>query len=167
MLEELENNLDIPKLEYDILKNEINKIDNIIKFGNNLIENELSNSNKILSIKWSDIIHNLKDFNQKNPPNIIIIPCKRDTISTKELIYINDIEYKLQSAGIGIISKDLQHIVSGLYCNEKYYVYDSNNIISYCKWNKGNLNEYIELLNDRYNDYNYKYQLEFVIYIKN
>jgi hypothetical protein len=168
MLEFIENNLStIPKLEYDRLNNEIKKIDNMIKFGNNLIENELSNSNKILSIKWSDIIYNLDDFNQKNPPNIIIIPCKIDTISIKEMIYINDIEYKLQSAGIGINSKDFAHIVSGLYCNDKYYVYDSNNIISYCKWSKANLKEYIDLLNDRYNNYNYNIDFDFAVYIKN
>ena len=165
ILDKLANNFDISKSEYDILQNDINKIDNIIDFGDNLIKNKMFNSNEILSIKWSDIIYNLKEFNQKNPPNIIIIPC--DTVSIKEIIYINDTEYKLQSAGIEILSKNLLHIISGLNCNDKYYVYDSMDIISYCKWSKGNLKEYVDLLNDIYNDYNYNYKIDFAIYIKN
>ena len=165
MIDTIKNNSNISKIEYEKLIHETNIIDDIFKFGDEIITNKMSNSNDFLSMKWSDIIYNLNEFNQKNPPNIIIIPLY--LISVKDIIYINDIEYKLQSAAISIISKDLIHIVSGLYCNEKYYIYDSNNIISYCKWSRGNLNEYIDLLNDIYNDYNYNYKIYYAIYIKN
>jgi hypothetical protein len=126
----------------------------------------MSDLDTLLSIKWSDIIYNLDDFNQKNPPNIIIIPQYFDSMNIKDIIYINDTEYKLQATSIifDIESLNISHCISGLYCNEKYYIYDSNNIISYCKWNNGNLNEYIDLLPY---DKTSKFQIEFAIYIKN
>ena len=169
LLDKINNLSTSENSESEIFVNKSNKIKNLLEYGDDLIENKMSDFDNFLSIKWSDIIYNFKDFNQKNPPNIIIIPLY--LINIKDIIYINDIEYKLQSASICFDIKSLNdtHSISGLYCNEKYYVYDSNNIISYCKWNKSIFNEYIDLLNNFYDNDNYKYnyEIEFAIYIKN
>ena len=37
---------------------------------------------------------------------------------------------------------------SGLVCNDKYYVYDSNNYISYDNWHEGSFNEYKKTVYD-------------------
>ena len=169
LLDKINNLSTSENSESEIFVNKSNKIKNLLEYGDDLIENKMSDFDNFLSIKWSDIIYNFKDFNQKNPPNIIIIPLY--LINIKDIIYINDIEYKLQSASIFFDIKSLNdsHAISGLYCNEKYYVYDSNNIISYCKWNKSIFNEYIDLLNNFYDNDNYKYNyiIDLAIYIKN
>jgi len=167
MYNKIKNNIDnkLSQADYEILINDSDKSKNILDYGDDLI-NKMPDLDSLLSIKWSDIIYNLEDFSQKNPPNIIIISQYLDSMNIKDIIYINDTEYKLQATSIifNIESLNISHCISGLYCNEKYYIYDSNNIISYCKWNKGNLNEYIDLLPY---DKTSKFQIEFAIYIKN
>jgi len=155
-------------LERDKVLDDIHKIDDLFNFTYNLQKNKFSDPNEIISIKLSDIIYNLEQINITNLPNIIIVPLFGKT--TKELIYINDIEYKLQSSAISYHTNfNTRHSVSGLCCNEKYYIYDSEGIISYSKWNNAIYNEYIDMRNDYYNDnsYNYDFYLDFCIYIKN
>jgi hypothetical protein len=155
-------------LERDKVIDDINKINDLFDFTLNLID-KFPDPNKNISIKLSDIIYNLEQINITNLPNIIIVPVIGKC--TKEIIYINDTEYKLQSSVINyrIETTNDFHSVSGLNCNEKYYIYDSNDIISYTKWNNGIYNEYIDMLNDYYNqnNYNYDFYLFFCIYIKN
>ena len=164
ILNKIKSDLNISKSDHEILVNDCNKIKNILDNGDDLI-NKMPDLDSLLSIKWSDIIYNLKEFNQKNPPSIIIMPQHLNSMNIKNIIYINDTEYILQASSIcfNIISLNISHIISGLCCNDKYYIYDSNNIISYCKWNNGNLNEYIELNNNKTSDY----QIDFAIYVKN
>jgi hypothetical protein len=87
-----------------------------------------------------------------------------------QILYVNDTEYKLIAGGIRFEMLEFggAHIVSGLICDDKYYIYDSNNILSYSNWNQGLYNDYIEQLNDIFNvnGYRFDYTNEYIVYIK-
>ena len=82
------------------------------------------------------------------PPKLLIIPTLHTT-KIHQVIYVGETEYKLIAAGILFDMKefDSKHIVAGLLCGTKYYVYDSNNIISYSNWNQSIYNDYINYIN--------------------
>jgi hypothetical protein len=144
-----------------------NKIDDLFYFSYFLSKNKLQDPNENISMRWSDIVYNVDEIVNASPPLFIVLPIFGNI--TREIIYVNDIEYKLHSGIIDFKTNIDHHTVSGLFCNDKYYIYDSNNIISYSKWYQNVYNEYIELINDYYkvNGYSYDFILEFCIYVKN
>ena len=91
MYNNIKNNIDnkLSNADYEIIINNSNKSKKILDYGDDLI-NKISDLDTLLSIKWSDIIYNLEDFNQKNPPNIIIISQYLDSMNIKDIIYINE-----------------------------------------------------------------------------
>ena len=161
--EQLKNTKDKTDQELE----DFNKIDDLFYFSYFLSKNKLPDHNEIISIQWSDIIYNINEIIPNTPPLFIVLPVFGNI--TREIIYINDIEYKLQSSCIYYDSNIQSHVVSGLFCHDKYYIYDSNDIISYSKWYQNIYNEYIELINDYYkiNGYSYNFTMEFCIYVKN
>ena len=40
------------------------------------------------------------------------------------------------------------HAIAGLKCDSKWYIYDSQNYITYCNWPSGNFSEYHKLRKD-------------------
>jgi hypothetical protein len=54
----------------------------------------------------------------------------------KEIITFNNIKYKLCGSIIALNFEKQTHVISGIICNNIYYIYDSNNILLQCDWNK-------------------------------
>ena len=134
-----------------------------------LIVKEMDQLNKQIILNWDELVLPNTKISPSNPPKILIIP----TITTTkihQIIYVGETEYKLIAAGINFYIKEheVSHIISGLFCRSKYYIYDSNNIISYSNWNQEVYNDYIDQLNEIYqvNGYSYEYQNNFIIYIQ-
>ncbi len=177
--------------EYDELKDKFDdstrdqfiKLENSLYSLNNLVNNfdylirKMEEGNDLLTLKWSDITvkndhYNLfTNFNSSNPPKILIIPTIEAQIKNiPGIIYIDDAEYKLNAMSIVFYFKELNsdHVVSGLICGSKYYIYDSNGILTYDSWNKSVYNNYIDALNDFYkvNGFAYEYAQSFLLYIK-
>jgi hypothetical protein len=56
----------------------------------------------------------------------------------------------LIACAIRISSKDLNHLVCGYKCDEKYYIYDSNSITVECNWNNRDFENYTQIYNKLY-----------------
>jgi len=154
--------------EFDKLGKQINMYDDL-DYKSYLIVKEMDQLNKQIILNWDELILPNTKISPSNPPKILIIP----TITTTkihQIIYVGETEYKLIAAGINFYIKEheVSHIISGLFCRSKYYIYDSNNIISYSNWNQEVYNDYIDQLNEIYqvNGYSYEYQNNFIIYIQ-
>jgi hypothetical protein len=99
-----------------------------------------------LAIRKEKIAKNLLNFTnydiEKNiviigNPKIIVIECKK--MSIKTTLNFNGKLYKLCSGGISI---NIEHSIVGIVCNDKYYIFDSNNIISEANWYTGDISNY-------------------------
>lgn len=167
--DEIRSNLTDDKLEkLDQLEKQINKINGLNEKTQSIIR-QMDETNKQICLSWDEITFNETKIFPENPPKLLIIP----TIKCKQIhqvIYIGETEYKLIAGGINfkILEFNSYHIVAGLICGNKYYIYDSNNILSYTNWNQGIYNDYIEQLNEFYgvNGYSVEYTNQYVIYIK-
>jgi len=133
------------------------------------IVTQMAETNTQISLNWKEITFSDTKLSPGDPPKLLIIP----TVNTRQIhqvIYIGDTEYKLIAGGIdfNVIEANASHIVAGLICEDKYYIYDSNNILSYSNWNQGIYNDYIDQLNDYYevNGYRFEYTNQYVVYIK-
>ena len=62
-------------------------------------------------------------------------------------IIIENKKYFLESASI-ILENHQTHAIAGLKCDSKWYIYDSQNYITYCNWPSGNFSEYHKLRKD-------------------
>lgn len=177
--QEIEKNInDTNREEFFKLEKIINDVKLLDEKSSNLVKN-MNEDNLISSVNWFDVIFPEIPISENDPPKIIIIPtlykqAYRIYLSKKlhQIIYIGGIEYKLISAGICFNVEtnngNLSHVVTGLLCKSKYYIYDSNNLISYSDWNRAIYNDYIEQLGDFYqvNSYRIEYKLDYAIYIR-
>ena len=166
---ELKSNLTDKSLEkLKKLELFINTIDKLHDYTCSIVS-QMNETNKQISLKLNDIIFTNTQVSPSELPKLLIIPT---VLTTKihQIIYIDDAEYKLIAGGIkfNMLEPNSTHIVSGLICDDKYYIYDSNNILSFSNWNQGLYNDYIEQLNDYYgvNGYRFNYINEYIIYIK-
>ena len=82
------------------------------------------------------------EFSLTPKDSIIFIENDKLIHTAEPTIQINGNTYKL----LGSILSNDNHAICGLICDNKYYVYDSNNIIAYTDWHKGNLSGYYEKL---------------------
>jgi hypothetical protein len=126
---------------------------------------------KLITLKWSDLKLKSESINSSNPPKILIVPTFNQLIKNiPEIIYIEDTEYKLNAMTLKFHLSEINigHVVSGLVCGSKYYIYDSNGILTYDSWNKSVYNNYIDALNEFYNvnGFSYDYKQGFLLYIK-
>lgn len=130
---------------------------------------QMEHTDKQIIIKWDEIIFPDTKISLSDPPKLFVFPTL-PTTKIHQIIYVGETEYKLVAGGINFNVKEsnTSHIVSGLMCGSKYYIYDSNDLISYTNWNQGIFNDYIEQLNDFYkvNGYSYDFQNVFVIYMR-
>jgi hypothetical protein len=175
--ETLKNTFDETSKEYFIeLENKRDDLFNLRENTYSIIR-KIIDSDKLITLKWSDLrlkfdyLNLFKNLNPSNPPKILIVPTFDVLIKNiPEIIYIEDTEYKLNAMSIRFYSDETQffHLVSGLVCGSKYYIYDSNNILTYDSWNKNVYNNYIDALNDFYNvnGFAYEYRQSFLLYIR-
>lgn len=174
----LKNNLDDSnQQEYFELDEIVNKIINLHDKTNEIVK-KMNETDDIITINWKDITFPNSKISENNPPKMIMIPTEyKDStgfyLSKKihQIIYIGDTEYKLITSGINFVAETsentLSHIVAGLICKSRYYIYDSNNLISYSDWNQSVYNDYIEKLGELYkvNSYRIEYKFCYAIYI--
>jgi hypothetical protein len=136
-------------------------------------ENKLKDIKNLVNRKIND-----------NPQPIILITNTNSFIENVKYavdeIIINGYKYKLEVSLIGLenkISKNKKklnencnkiknirqedinnsggHAICGISCNNKKYVYDSNNFISDDNWNKGNIDKYYNILIENCANYYY------------
>jgi hypothetical protein len=108
--------------------------------------------NKLKQSDKEEFICDISDvnFNTGSIPKILLIT-KVTKIEFKKIPTIINItidptttkKYILHAATIII---DDKHAIAGLKCNDKYYIYDSNNFITYDDWYLNNSQQYIQVL---------------------
>jgi len=76
--------------------------------------------------------------------------------------------YVLRAAALAYLYKRKKggHAVAGLFCDDEYYVFDSNNILLRMDWTRPNHSEYIKILNKEHDDELFYSQAEYAIYVK-
>jgi hypothetical protein len=125
-------NMNMNKIKIKILINQISKYDIKILKMKKIID---INEDKCKNINLKKfIINNNEMFSNYAPNNILIFAGEFNDVE-ENIIFANT-KYKLCSATIGIKTKE-NHIISGIICDEKYFVYDSNNILVETNWNLG------------------------------
>ena len=139
----------------------------MIKYGNS---GHAGLKNIVLSILFKeniDYIFNKNILYYNNQP--IIIYDYNPKRSITESIKIRDNKYNLEAGIIGLYSPNNNkgHSVAGLKCDDKYYIYDSNNYIVYNEWYRDHAKT-IDYINKYYNNYyNYNYKgIYYTIYVK-
>lgn len=111
-------------------------------------------------------LQNLKTLQQskQNIDFIVLLKCPQSKSGSS--IFIDDDVYVLESGIIGIQNKESTegHVVTGLKCDDLWYIYDSNNNIYECKWFLDDCNKF---LNQQYNTLQYSFPYyPVLIYIK-
>jgi hypothetical protein len=68
-------------------------------------------------------------------------------------------EYKLVGANIGldVKGKSVGHIVTGLSCEDTWYIFDSNSIINFDNWHEGDFSNYLNGLDLKTKNYQFSY----------
>ncbi len=61
------------------------------------------------------------------------------SLNAYAIIIFNNQRYKCTSSVLSLVGAS--HAIAGLECNNRYYVYDSNNYITYTNWTKWNLQD--------------------------
>lgn len=100
--------------------------------------NNINNEIKNVTIK-NYILDKNKIFKEYSTNKILIFSGDFDK-NIKDNILFNDKKYKLCASIIQLNFGNQTHVVSGIICNKIYYIYDSNNILLQCDWNKGGEN---------------------------
>jgi hypothetical protein len=104
--------------------------------------------NELITEKWRSYKVNNKDVF----PFTIVLHSKALYRGQKinKLITINGMAYALQSCAIGITNNSTYqhgyHAVAGFICNDKEYIYDSNNGTISTNWTKGDITNYVKYL---------------------
>ena len=79
----------------------------------------------------------------KNVDFIVLLNCPQN--KSGSCIFVDDTVYILESGLIGVQTLFKSgHVVTGLKCDDMWYIYDSNNIIFECKWFLNNCNTYLK-----------------------
>ena len=91
------------------------------------IENRLKNLNNG-TLSWNDVLYD-KDVDNKISPSILLIDYAIFDGNPKPSteITVSGIRYTLEASNIDVNKK---HAITGLKCEDKYYIYDSNNFIT-------------------------------------
>ena len=79
-----------------------------------------------------------KDINGMENEALILITFNiKECIKLRKHITIKENKYILEAASITLDNKTGSHAIAGLKCKGRWYVYDSNNKITYCNWQDG------------------------------
>jgi hypothetical protein len=91
-------------------------------------------------------------------PLVIVLYLDSEVISLRTKMVLNKTSYSLESGVMYILNldEDEGHAVSLLRCQDRWYIYDSNNILVECDWYKGDIASYkkeIKKLNVEYKNF--------------
>jgi hypothetical protein len=138
------------KDNFQKVKDEFQKVDDTFKkLKKHIIGEDLSEKKFVMT----NINHNI----------FIININTLKSLKAVKSIKINGKIYKLEACTLSNVS----HSIAGLHCDDKYYIYDSNNYISYDDWPNGIITNYLGLLKN--NNVKYKdkpFILDTLIYVK-
>lgn len=107
--------------------------------------NELEEKIKTIQELWKNVDDECKKYDIDNnselknfDANKILVFSGSFDKNIRQNIIFNGKQYKLCASIIQAkFSGGETHVVSGIVCNDKYYVYDSNNVFLKCDWYKG------------------------------
>lgn len=109
----------------------------LIVENNKLIEeNKKGKETGIITQSTNNFVMNI--IRVKLYPKILVFS---ENIFKNNNIKIDEYNYKLCSSSISLNGYD--HAIAGIICNDKSYIYDSNNIIVESNWPKEDISEYI------------------------
>ena len=120
--------------------NEYN-IDYLTTNYNNESKQFVEKKGSLNKLSFSDKLVNkliINSVRKKKYPQILVIK----TNILENILKIDSHTYSLCSSTIAF--ENIKHIVSGIICDNKSYIYDSNNIIVQDDWINGNFNNYIQ-----------------------
>jgi hypothetical protein len=104
-----------------------------------LYEDKKSKNLQNLGVKWTELTV---------LPLILVILLSSNFVELRKSFILNNANYSLES-GVMIISNGISgHAVSMLRCEDRWYIYDSNNILVECDWHMGNIDPYKKKLAD-------------------
>jgi hypothetical protein len=137
------NKRDQIMLQYHEQQEKISKIGNTIdnfQLDMQKKEQELQENIQLLQQPNNFQLDNNDIFDDMGTPKIVVF--RNNFLSLERHITFNGVKYQLYS---GIISlKGMDHVVCGMICNNKAYIYDSNNILVQSDWDKGQFKKYLE-----------------------
>jgi hypothetical protein len=143
-------------------------------FGTLFSKNEYFIMDDLLQM-WS-YQHNLEKKNLiildlgsvTNMPLLIIFSFPLPIGPLRTSIIVNKTKYSLESGIMSITNETGGHAVSMLRCENRWYIYDSNNILVECDWHKGDINPYINELKNYFIEYaNYpRHLVHHLIYVR-
>lgn len=122
------------------------KIKNLGKKINeyNIKLKKYSDDLKEIQKSWENIEEKIKDYEidnndifEKYDANKILVFSGFFDKNIKQNIIFNNKKYKLCASVVQSEFEKTTHVISGIVCNGKYYIYDSNNIFLQCDWYKG------------------------------
>lgn len=161
----------IKNKDYVVIQ-KINKIPNLTydeQKRYDSIENRLKELNNSKTLLWNDVLYD-KDVDNTISPSILLIDYAifGGKIKPSIEITVSGITYTLEASNIDVNKK---HAITGLKCEDKYYIYDSNNFITYSDWNELNYTKYENLIKENkveeyYQKTGNNFDIIFLIYIK-
>jgi hypothetical protein len=77
-------------------------------------------------------------------------------------------KYVLRTAVLIYESEDGKnaHAIAGLFCDDEYYVFDSNNILLRLDWTNPDHSEYTKISNNEYGENYFYHRAAYAIYVK-
>ena len=133
-----------------------------------LIEKRLKELNNG-TLLWNNVLYD-KEVDNTISPSILLIDYAifGGKIKPNTEITVSGITYTLEASNIDV---NIKHAIAGLKCEDKYYIYDSNNFITYSDWNELNYTNYENLIKlnkveEYYQNTGNNFDIIFLIYIK-
>ncbi len=127
------------------LKN-LSYLENLKYIENNIIYNEQKDLAYKIAYQICNRFNNIKIYTDKKLPIYLLVDLygTSTNLSISKEIYINDIKYKLVASSISIsyINSHILHAISGIICDDKPYIYDSQNKITDDDWTNGKIDKY-------------------------
>ena len=142
--------------------------DNILFLVKNIDDNTYTYNDNLIDINTLEIDYEIIVITYNYNKNYTY-----NTYDIQKEFIINTTIYNCTSSVLSLTNAN--HNIAGLNCNGKYYVYDSNNYITYTDWTNNNNNEYRTLLKTHYVNYPgydlddlsiQPYYIKYVIYTK-
>jgi hypothetical protein len=128
-------------IEYKRYEIELINIDKDIDYFKSMLkekEKDLNQYNKTLQKPNDYSIDNNDMFKGMGTPDILVF--RNNFLTLQRTITFDGTTYNLCSA---VIKLNVSHVICGIICNNKAYIYDSNNILIETDWDKGEYGKYL------------------------
>lgn len=122
------------EIELVNIENDINDFKSELKKK----EKDLNQNSMILQKPNNYSIDNNDMFNGRGNPDILVF--RNNFITLQRTITFDGAIYNLCSA---VIKLTIAHVICGIICNDKPYIYDSNNILVETNWDRGEYSKYL------------------------